>query len=61
MSADTRESYPEIREAIAKLCARYRAECRCELDRRMAYSREFVNIAKMLTANASSEAPNVCI
>jgi hypothetical protein len=46
---------------IAKLCARYRAECRFELDRRKAYSPEFVNIAEMLTANASSEAPNVCI
>jgi acyl-CoA dehydrogenase len=42
MSADSRDTYPEIREAIAKLCARYPGEYWRGLDRQMAYPREFV-------------------
>jgi alkylation response protein AidB-like acyl-CoA dehydrogenase len=42
MSADATDNYPEIREAIAKLCARYPGEYWRDLDRRMAYPREFV-------------------
>jgi alkylation response protein AidB-like acyl-CoA dehydrogenase len=42
MPADATDNYPEIREAIAKLCARYPGEYWRELDRRMAYPREFV-------------------
>ncbi|HEX6956802.1 MAG TPA: acyl-CoA dehydrogenase family protein [Ferrovibrio sp.] len=41
------ESFPEIREAVAKLCARFPGEYWRDLDRRMAYPTEFV---KALTA-----------
>ena len=37
-----KENYPEIREAVAKLCARFPGEYWRDLDRRMAYPREFV-------------------
>ena len=37
-----KENYREIREAVAKLCARFPGEYWRDLDRRMAYPREFV-------------------
>jgi acyl-CoA dehydrogenase len=37
------QTYPEIREAVAKLCARFPGEYWRELDRRMAYPTNFVN------------------
>ena len=37
------ETYPEIREAVAKLCARFPGEYWRKLDRDMAYPREFVD------------------
>src|SRR5215469_14181727 len=37
-----KENYPEIREPVAKLCARFQGEYWRELDRRMAYPSEFV-------------------
>ncbi|WP_298955237.1 acyl-CoA dehydrogenase family protein [uncultured Methylobacterium sp.] len=43
MTQDTaRDSYPEIREAVAKLCARFPGEYWRALDREMAYPTEFV-------------------
>ena len=36
------DSYPEIRDAVAKLCARFPGEYWRNLDRRMAYPSEFV-------------------
>ena len=38
----TKQNYPEIREAVAKLCARFPGEYWRDLDRRMAYPSEFV-------------------
>src|SRR5271165_6862122 len=38
----TKQNYPEIREAVAKLCARFPGEYWRDLDRRMAYPTEFV-------------------
>ncbi|ACA19554.1 acyl-CoA dehydrogenase domain protein [Methylobacterium sp. 4-46] len=38
----TEETYPEIREAVAKLCARFPGEYWRALDREMAYPTEFV-------------------
>lgn len=43
MSAAASETYPEVREAVAKLCARFPGEYWRELDRAMAYPSEFVN------------------
>ncbi len=43
MTRQTSETYPEIREAIAKLCARYPGQYWRDLDRQMAYPSEFVN------------------
>ena len=36
------ETYPDIREAVARLCARFPGEYWRELDRKMAYPAEFV-------------------
>jgi acyl-CoA dehydrogenase len=38
----TKQNYPEIRAAVAKLCARVPSEYWRDLDRRMAYPSEFV-------------------
>ncbi|HLW91049.1 MAG TPA: acyl-CoA dehydrogenase family protein [Roseiarcus sp.] len=43
MPPDDRESYPEIRHAVAKLCAGFPGEYWRGLDRQMAYPTEFVN------------------
>jgi alkylation response protein AidB-like acyl-CoA dehydrogenase len=43
MSLPTPETYPEIRDAVAKLCARFPGGYWRELDRRMAYPTDFVN------------------
>ncbi len=43
MSLPAAETYPEIRDAVAKLCARFPGGYWRELDRRMAYPTEFVN------------------
>src|SRR6202020_3381017 len=40
----TKQNYPEIREAVAKLCARFPGEYWRDLDRRMAYPSEFVGV-----------------
>ena len=42
MAAQSAEEYSDIREAVAKLCARFPGEYWRELDRRMAYPAEFV-------------------
>lgn len=42
MSLPAAETYPEIRDAVAKLCARFPGSYWRELDRRMAYPTEFV-------------------
>ena len=42
MSASV-ETYPEIREAVAKFCARFPSSYWRALDREMAYPAEFVN------------------
>ena len=42
MSASV-EPYPEIREAVAKFCARFPSSYWRALDREMAYPAEFVN------------------
>jgi acyl-CoA dehydrogenase len=42
MAAHSAEDYSDIREAVAKLCARFPGEYWRELDRRMAYPAEFV-------------------
>jgi acyl-CoA dehydrogenase len=42
MAAQSAEDYSDIREAVAKLCARFPGEYWRELDRRMAYPAEFV-------------------
>lgn len=41
--AGTVETYPDIREAVAKLCARFPGSYWRELDRSMSYPAEFVN------------------
>jgi alkylation response protein AidB-like acyl-CoA dehydrogenase len=41
--SDATETYPEIREAVAKLCARFPGEYWRKLDRTMAYPQEFVD------------------
>jgi len=43
MTAYASDTYPEIRGAVAKLCARFPGEYWRDLDRRMAYPTEFVN------------------
>jgi acyl-CoA dehydrogenase len=43
MSDATLEAYPEIREAVAKLCARFPGEYWRDLDRRMEYPTAFVD------------------
>jgi alkylation response protein AidB-like acyl-CoA dehydrogenase len=43
MSGHEPETYSDIREAVAKLCARFPGEYWRDLDRRMAYPTEFVN------------------
>ena len=42
MAAQSAEDYSDIREAVAKLCARFPGEYWRELDRRMAYPAQFV-------------------
>ena len=42
MAAQSAENYSDIREAVAKLCARFPGEYWRELDRRMAYPAQFV-------------------
>jgi acyl-CoA dehydrogenase len=43
MTQEASQSYPEIREAVAKLCARFPGEYWRDLDRRMAYPTDFVS------------------
>jgi alkylation response protein AidB-like acyl-CoA dehydrogenase len=43
MAAQASETYPEIREAIAKLCAQFPGQYWRDLDRQMAYPTAFVN------------------
>jgi acyl-CoA dehydrogenase len=43
MIAHIPEAYAEIREAVAKLCARFPGDYWRDLDRRMAYPKEFVS------------------
>ncbi len=42
MTAETFETYPDIRAAVAKLCARFPGEYWRALDREMSYPTEFV-------------------